>query len=83
MLVGKRSAGSAFQVSLKDRCTMVVVEANGSHNSPGSILRSMGGAALIVAIQSLLKVIGQSDITLFWMGDALEQVNVFHFLPIQ
>ena len=42
------SAGSGFQISLKDRCAMVVVEANGRHNSPGSILGSMGRAALIV-----------------------------------
>jgi len=50
MPVCKGSAGSGFQILLKDRRAMVVVEANGCHNSPGSILGSAGRAALIVAI---------------------------------
>jgi hypothetical protein len=50
MSVSKRSAGSGFQILLKERCAMMVDEADDRHNSPGRILGSMVRAALIVAI---------------------------------
>jgi hypothetical protein len=82
MSASKRSTGSGFQIPFKGRRAMVVVEANDRHNSPGSILGGMGGTALVVSSQSLLEVNRQSDIALFRVRDALQEIDVFHrFYP--
>ncbi len=49
MLIRKRSAGPGLQILLEDRRSMVVVEANGGNDSPGSIPGSVGRGALIVS----------------------------------
>jgi|GEM_PF-4831806 len=77
-LVGKRPAGSCFQVLFESSSAPIVVKTNSGDNAPRRIFGGMRRTALIVGDQTLPEVFRRTDIALFGMGETLEQVDVSH-----
>ena len=51
-----------------------------AHDLPGAVLRCVGGLAGVVGGKSFGEVGGEAYVVLFGVGDALEEVDVFHLL---
>ena len=42
----------------------------------------MRGLPLVVGFQSSFQVVGDTDVALGWIGDALDEVDVFHIVEM-
>jgi hypothetical protein len=58
MPVGKRTAGSGFQVSFKTGSPLIIVKADCNDYSPWCELRGVWRAAFIMLGQALLEIVG-------------------------
>lgn len=77
-LVGKRPAGSCFQILFEGSCAPIVVKTNNGNKAPWQVSGGMRRTALIMGGQSLLEIYCRTDIALSGMGETLDKVNVSH-----
>lgn len=78
MLVAEGTAGTGFQVVFKGCGLGFVYKGVIGNDLPGTILGGMGGLTGVVTGKPLVEVRGQADIVLLRVGDALNEVDVFH-----
>lgn len=77
-LIGESPTGTRFQIFFKCQSPAGGCEGDIGHQFPRHKLACMFGAAVIVVGDSVFDAVGDTDVALIGVGDAADQVDVFH-----
>ena len=76
--IGKSPAGSSLQIFFEREGLGWIRECNAGHQFPRFILARVFGTTVVVMFYSFVDIVGDADVALIGVGDAADQVDVFH-----
>jgi len=78
MPLGEGVSRAAFQVALELAGATAVGEGHVADEFSRAVLRGVGGTAFVVIFEACFEIVGEADVSLGWMIQATEEVDVMY-----